>query len=68
VELDFTAAQAMCAVARHCRANGLKFAIARLESVRALESFNRFGIIDLVGQSQIYRSVYDAVQALAPGE
>jgi MFS superfamily sulfate permease-like transporter len=68
VEIDFTAAQAMCAVANVCRAGGMMFAIARLESLRAQQSFTRFGIVDLVGSSHIYHSVHDAVEALAPGE
>ncbi|HEY6579449.1 MAG TPA: SulP family inorganic anion transporter, partial [Rhizomicrobium sp.] len=68
VEIDFTAAHALAEVAGFCRDKGVAFAVARLESVRAQQSFKRFGIVDLVGASRIYRSVHDAVQALAPGD
>lgn len=63
VEVDFTAAHVMEEVVRACRDRGALFAIARLESVRALESFRRFGIVDLVGPEHIYHSVYEAVEA-----
>ena len=66
VEIDFTAAHVMSEVVRACRDKGALFAIARLESVRAQQSLRRFGIVDLVGSAHIYRSVYEAVEALAP--
>jgi MFS superfamily sulfate permease-like transporter len=65
VEIDFTAAHVMSEVVRVCRDKGARFAIARLESVRAQQSLRRFGIVDLVGSAHIYRSVYEAVEALA---
>lgn len=64
VEIDFTAAHVMSEVVRACRDRGARFAIARLESVRAQQSLRRFGIVDLVGSAHIYRSVYEAVQAI----
>ena len=66
VEIDFTAAHVMSEVVRACRDKGALFAIARLESVRAQQSLRRFGIVDLVGSAHVYRSVYEAVEALAP--
>jgi MFS superfamily sulfate permease-like transporter len=68
VEIDFTAARVMSEVVSACRDKGARFAIARLESVRAQQSLRRFGIVDLVGSAHIYRSVYEAIEALAPSE
>jgi len=42
-EVDYTAAQALRAVIEHCRANGIDFAIARLESARARRSVRATG-------------------------
>jgi SulP family sulfate permease len=66
-DIDFTAAHALKDVVEVCRSRTLAFAIARLESVRAQESFERFGIIDLVGSARVFHSVQQAVDALAPG-
>jgi len=68
VEMDFTAAHTLSEAIKLCRARGILFAVARLESVRAQDSFRRFGICDLVGNEHFYHSVYEAVEALAPGE
>jgi MFS superfamily sulfate permease-like transporter len=68
VEIDFTAAQALCEAVEFCRARRIVFAIARLESLRAQDSFKRFGITDIVGNEHFYHSVYEAVEALAPVE
>ena len=65
VEIDFTAAQALLGVVEYCREKGTVFAVARLESVRAQDAFRQFGIVELVGSAQIYRSVDDAVKAFA---
>ena len=48
VEIDFTAAQVLTDLIRRCRADGVDFAIARLESVRAQEAMSRFGIAELL--------------------
>lgn len=68
VEMDFTAAQRISDVIKFCGDRHILFAVARLESQRAQESFTRFGIRGLVGNERFYHSVYEAVEALAPGE
>jgi MFS superfamily sulfate permease-like transporter len=65
VEIDYTAAHAVCAAIGLCRERNAAFAVARLESIRAQKSFHRFGITEAVGVSHIFRSVNEAVQALA---
>jgi len=66
VEIDFTAARVLEEAIRRARSAGAIFAVARLESVRAQEALERFGITALVGRGFIYRSVAQAVEALLP--
>lgn len=68
VEIDFTAARALAEAVERCNDRGILFAVARLESVRAQDSFRRFGLTILVGNEHFYHSVYEAVEALAPHE
>jgi MFS superfamily sulfate permease-like transporter len=68
VEIDFTAAHALAELVDFCRDRGIVFAVARLESVRAQNSFRRFGLTETVGNEHFYRSVYQAVEALIPAE
>jgi hypothetical protein len=55
-------------IVRFCRDRGIQFAVARLGSLRAQDSFRRFGLTDIVGNEHFYHSVYEAVAALAPIE
>jgi sulfate permease, SulP family len=64
VEIDFTAAQVLRDLIRKCHADGVDFAIARLESVRAQEGMARFGINELLGADHQFHSVEEAIQAL----
>jgi SulP family sulfate permease len=64
VEIDFTAAQVLIELIRKCHADGVDFAIARLESVRAQEAMARFGINDLLGPDHLFHSVEEAIRAL----
>jgi sulfate permease, SulP family len=64
VEIDYTAAQILRDVIRKCHADGIDFAIARLESIRAQAAFARFGISELLGSDHSFRSVEEAIQAL----
>jgi sulfate permease, SulP family len=64
VEIDFTAAQILRELIRRCHADGVEFAIARLESIRAQAAMARFGINDLLGPDHSFRSVEEAIQAL----
>jgi len=63
VEIDFTAAQVMTDIIRKCHADGVDFAIARLESVRAQHAMTRFGIDALLGPDRQFHSVEEAVRA-----
>ncbi len=64
VEIDFTAAQILRDLIRRCHADGVDFAIARLESIRAQAAMARFGINELLGPDHSFRSVEEAIRAL----
>jgi MFS superfamily sulfate permease-like transporter len=64
VEIDYTAAQVLADLIRKCHADGVDFAIARLESIRAQEAMERFGINELLGPDHQFRSVEEAIRAL----
>jgi MFS superfamily sulfate permease-like transporter len=64
-EIDFTAAQDLCEVLRECHQQGVTVAIARLESLRAQNAFERFGIYDVLPKDHIFHSVDQAIRALA---
>lgn len=64
VEIDFTAAQVLRDLIRKCQTEGVDFAVARLESVRAQDAMVRFGINELLGPDRLFRSVEEAVTAL----
>jgi SulP family sulfate permease len=64
-QIDFTAAATLREIIRECHASGIDFAIARLESVRAQEAVRRFKLDTALGAGGIFRSVQEAVHALA---
>jgi sulfate permease, SulP family len=64
VEIDFTAAQVLLAVIEECAQSKITLAIARLESLRAQEAFERFGIIGAVPRDHFFHSVDEAIRAL----
>ena len=64
VEIDFTAAQVLRDLIGRCHADGVDFAIARLESIRAQEAMARFGIEELLGKDRLFHSVEQAIAAL----
>jgi SulP family sulfate permease len=66
LEIDFTAAQTLIELSRECRADGITLAIARLESARAQEAFERFKLYDALPREHIFLSVDAAVRALSP--
>jgi MFS superfamily sulfate permease-like transporter len=66
VEIDYTAAEILVDVITEARKAGMDFAVARLESVRAEAAFQRFGVIDALGPGHLFRSVEEAIGALAP--
>ncbi len=64
-QIDFTGAATLHAIIRSCHARNIDFAVARLESVRAQEAIRRFGIDVALGPAHIFRSVAEAISALA---
>jgi MFS superfamily sulfate permease-like transporter len=64
LELDFTAAQTLLELIGECEKQDVVLAIARLESTRAQEAFERFAIYDRLPRDRVFRSVDEAVRAL----
>lgn len=64
-EIDFTASQVLLEIIERSREAHIRFAIARLSSLRAQQALVRFGIMEKLGQDGLYRSVDDALRALA---
>jgi sulfate permease, SulP family len=62
VEIDFTAAQILSDTIKACRERGTSFAIARLESERAQEAIERFGILPLLAEGRFFHSVEEAIK------
>jgi len=65
IEIDFTAAQILLAFIEDCRRQKTAVAVARLESLRAQEAFERLGISDALGPTHLFHSVDEAIKALA---
>lgn len=65
VEIDFTAAQILLDVFRACGEQGVTVALARLESVRAQDAFERFRLFDVLPREHVFHSVDEAVRKLA---
>ena len=65
VEIDFTAAQILLDLIRQCRTEGVTVAMARLESTRAQDAFERFKLYDILPRDYIFHSVDEAVRKLA---
>ena len=63
--IDYTASAVLADVIRHCRAAGTDVAVARLESVRAQEALDCFGVTALLGEDHVFHSVEEAVRTLA---
>jgi SulP family sulfate permease len=63
VAIDYTASDLLAKVIRSCRARGIDFAVARLESVRAQEAFASFGLAALLGPDHMFRSVEEAIRS-----
>ena len=65
-EIDYTGARLLSDTVKRFRAQGVDFAIARMESVRAQESFARQGLSAVIPPDHMFHSVDEAVAALAP--
>ena len=63
MEIDFTAAQILSDAMTACGAIGVSFAIARLESIRAQQAIERFGIEKLLAARHPFHSVEEAIRA-----
>ena len=68
VEIDYTASNILADVIEKCRSNGVDFAVARLESVRAQNAFLRFGLTDLLEHDHLFHSVEEAITAFHTGK
>jgi len=64
LEIDFTAAQVLRDLIRHCQKEHIVFAMVRLESISAQEAVNRFGIDAQLGPDRLFLSVDEAVRAI----
>jgi sulfate permease, SulP family len=64
VEIDFTAAQVLLDLFRECREQSVTVAVARLESTRAQDAFDRFGLFEVLPKDQVFHSVDEAVRKL----
>ena len=64
-EIDFTAAELLLELFTECRDQGIKVAVARLESLRAQNAFERFGLYGALPRDHIFHSVDEAVRALS---
>ena len=65
IEVDFTAAQILCAIINDCKGLKIAVAVARLESLRAQEAFERLGVIDALERTHLFHSVDEAIKAFA---
>jgi sulfate permease, SulP family len=65
-EIDFTAAQDLFELIKECREQSVTVAIARLESLRAQDAFERFRLYDVLPRDHVFHSVDQAIRALAP--
>jgi MFS superfamily sulfate permease-like transporter len=63
-EIDYTGGKVLGDLIMRLRAEGVDIAFARLESVRAQESFARLGLEALIGKDHLFHSVEEAVVAL----
>ena len=59
-----TGATVLAELIGQLRGRGVDVAVARLESVRAQESFARLGLFALIGRDHVFRSVQEAIDAL----
>ena len=60
-----TAAQVLLELLKECREGGVTVAMARLESVRAQDAFERFKLYDALPREYVFHSVDEAVRKLA---
>jgi sulfate permease, SulP family len=64
IDIDFTAAQILLSFIKDCAQQKISVAVARLESLRAQDGFERFGITDALPRTHLFHSVDEAIRAL----
>ncbi|MDE2018202.1 MAG: SulP family inorganic anion transporter, partial [Hyphomicrobiales bacterium] len=67
VDVDYTAAKTLAATVAALKARGVGFDVARLESPAAQDAFRRFGLMALVGEAHVFRSVAEALGEAGAG-
>jgi SulP family sulfate permease len=67
VELDYSAAEMLSSVIEEWTNKGVAIYVARLESVRAQQAFEIFGILPLLGGKRAFHSVDEAVRFIQAG-
>ncbi len=65
VEIDFTGAQTLIATIRFWNDRGVDFYVARLESLRAQQTMEKYGILPLLGAAQTFHSVDEAIRQIS---
>jgi SulP family sulfate permease len=68
VELDYSAAQMLSQLIGEWKSKGVILFVARLESVRAQQAFETFGILPLLGGKKAFHSVDEAVRFIQSGK
>jgi MFS superfamily sulfate permease-like transporter len=63
VEIDYTGASVFSDLVHALRQRSVDVAVARLESLRAQQSFERLGLLALIGPDHIFHSVQEAIDA-----
>lgn len=67
VEVDFSGAQALIGIIQYWKARGVDFYLVRLESVRAQQALDKFGILAMLGDRHRAHSVQEIVVELSKG-
>jgi len=67
IDIDYTGSQRLQQTVARLRADGIEVALARLSAERAQRQAERTGLLAAFGPGRVFRSVEDAVRALAPG-
>ena len=62
IDIDFTGADTLQQLITELRRRGIDVAIARMSSERAREAARRTGLIDVLGEDHLFRSVEEAIR------
>jgi len=65
IEIDYTGAQLLQQTIADLRERGIEVALARLSDTRAQASARRTGLIEVLGEHRVFKSVEEAVRALS---